>query len=1156
MRLKSIKLAGFKSFAEPTRLDFPGNITCIVGPNGCGKSNTLDAIRWVMGESAARALRGGEMNDVLFNGTARRKAVSQCSVELIFDNSDHRLKGAWNRYAELSVRRVHHREQGTQYYLNAQRCRRRDITALFDGTGLGPRSYALIGQGNISHIIESRPEQLRLFLEEAAGVGYYRQRRRETQSRLQTTQENLAQLQIQYNTWQTQAEQLKQQCEAAERYRTLSDEIAQLSRWRYQLQYQSLSDKLEALNQRLQPLQQAQGRHVLQAERLQKEILLVEKQLPAQRQIISQLQRQVHQLDKTLALQRAEQTRQQQEIQRLETEIDAQSQQLQAIEAQREQLQRNHDDQAQAQLPLLSQQLHQAQQQLTAKEAQLRQAQSRSQALQEQIHALNQQLLAAERQRDRHRQQLEQARFKAQQIKQQQAIIQQRLDALTITALEDELNQRQREKHACHQQRQQLEQTLTAHQAQQQQAQQQLETHRQQVMALAGELTALSAELKGLRQAQAQVVPTSAEGVKLLAQIRVQVTQWQAAIEAWLGQWLQGQVVPDWPEEITEDIPFLGVDVPPPSPKTPPYADWRPLSELLQAPGCILQAASTIWCSDQPPSPAQLRALSPEQSVLTPEGRLWHAYGVEYLHTDLAGVLARQARIQSLEEQLQPLQRKKAQLEAALVQAEQAVQQRRAQSQTFKDALREQSDRHHRLSLEIEQLQQQLNRQRQERTQLQQQLQSFAAALQGHAHTEAEAQQALKKAQNHIEALDGQLEQLKRAYQTQRQSITVLEEEVSTIRSEIKALSNKVETLKQEEADHRQQLATLQARRLQLADALAQQQTRLKTLEKELIDEGALQRLQQQLAQEQQTLQQKRTHLQQQEAQLKRLRQQLQQAEKQAYEYQAQLAAVQLELEQTHTALHNCVQEAESAGLNPDQLRQAPLEAPELQTVEKRLRQAQKVRERLGAVNMTAIEASAQLQAQMRELETQMADIRSAVETLQQSIRKIDRDSRRRLRETFDQVNAHFMRLFPVIFRGGKAQLQWLDPDMDPLENGVLVMAQPPGKRTTRIQMLSGGEKTLTALALIFALFELNPAPFCVLDEVDAPLDDANVMHFCELVKAMAKQVQFILITHNKTTMTMAEQLLGVTMHEPGVSRVVSVDLHTAVDMILRKQLK
>ncbi|HID00233.1 MAG TPA: chromosome segregation protein SMC, partial [Piscirickettsiaceae bacterium] len=295
---------------------------------------------------------------------------------------------------------------------------------------------------------------------------------------------------------------------------------------------------------------------------------------------------------------------------------------------------------------------------------------------------------------------------------------------------------------------------------------------------------------------------------------------------------------------------------------------------------------------------------------------------------------------------------------------------------------------------------------------------------------------------------------------------------------------------------------------------------------------------------------QKRTHLQQQEAQLKRLRQQLQQAEKQAYEYQAQLAAVQLELEQTHTALHNCVQEAESAGLNPDQLRQAPLEAPELQTVEKRLRQAQKARERLGAVNMTAIEASAQLQAQMRELETQMADIRSAVETLQQSIRKIDRDSRRRLRETFDQVNAHFMRLFPVIFRGGKAQLQWLDPDMDPLENGVLVMAQPPGKRTTRIQMLSGGEKTLTALALIFALFELNPAPFCVLDEVDAPLDDANVMHFCELVKAMAKQVQFILITHNKTTMTMAEQLLGVTMHEPGVSRVVSVDLHTAVDMI------
>ncbi|WP_294948747.1 AAA family ATPase, partial [Sulfurivirga sp.] len=302
MRLKSIKLAGFKSFAEPARLTFPSNITCIVGPNGCGKSNTLDAIRWVMGESSARNLRGGELNDVLFNGTDRRRPVSQCSVELIFDNSDHRLKGPWNRYAEISVRRVHHREQGTQYYLNGQRCRKRDVQALFDGTGLGPRSYALIGQGNISQIIEARPEQLRLFLEEVAGIGFYRQRRREALSRLQATEENLAQLQIQHDTWQAQAETLRSQSESARRWRALREEIAQLRRRWFRLEFRRLKERQQQLEQAFQQQQQVSARLQLDVEAAQKSLLLTQKSMPALEERMTGARAQLHALDKQLAL--------------------------------------------------------------------------------------------------------------------------------------------------------------------------------------------------------------------------------------------------------------------------------------------------------------------------------------------------------------------------------------------------------------------------------------------------------------------------------------------------------------------------------------------------------------------------------------------------------------------------------------------------------------------------------------------------------------------------------------------------------------------------------------------------------------------------------------------------------------------------------------
>ena len=1150
MRLKSIKLAGFKSFAEPTRLEFPSQITCIVGPNGCGKSNTLDAIRWVMGESAAKALRGGEMNDVLFNGTQQRKPVSQCSVELLFDNSDHRLKGAWNRYSELSVRRVHHREQGTQYYLNAQRCRRRDIMALFDGTGLGPRSYALIGQGNISRIIESRPEQLRLFLEEAAGVGYYRQRRKETLARLETAEENLAQLQVQYATWQTQAEQLKQQCEAAAQYKALSEEIEQLSRWRYQLRYQALRDKLEKLNRQHQQMQQAHSQQVLKVERLQKEMLLQEKRLPDLRREVGRLQRDVHQLDKTLALKQAEYDRHHAEVARLKADIDAQRQQLKMLETQRAQLDAQYDRQALAQLPQLIQQRQQAQQALGELETQLHQAQTQSHQSQQVLHTLQQQLLSAERERDQAAQRLEQAQFKVEQLTQQIEMLEHQRAALDLSGLEKQLEQQQAAQADALRRLEHIQQTLTEQTRQLEAADQARDAAQTQVQTLKSEITALSAELQGLKQAQAQLLHNDSERGNLVRQIRVSAPEWQTAVEAWLGSWLQGQVVRQWPEVIPDQLPFVGVETDLPQRCTPPDPDWCSLLDVLEAPNCILQAASLIWCSEKTPSSGQLAQLPPEQGVLTPDGCLWHPYGVERLHTELTGILARQARIEMLEQQLHDHRQQLRHWQAQLDEAQVRLNQRQSEQAALKAQQQQVQDQLRRLTLELEHLQQQLAQKQREQTQLQQQRETLAQALTAQQQQAHQAQQALETHQQQVETLHQQLDTLTHQYQAQQQALAEIEEQVNGQRQQVDRLSAQIDRLQQVATAYEQQQAALQTRQTQLQATLATQEKHFSQLQSETLDKAVLDELQTQLHTRKQQLRDLRDQLQQQERQLDQLRHQYQMAEKAAYEQQTRLTALQLEVEQTQTALHNWTTEAESAGLRYDHLRQQPLDAPDLKTVENRLRQAQRARDNLGAVNMTAIEAWAQLQTQMSDLEAQMNDIHSAVETLQQSIRKIDRDSRRRLRETFEQVNEHFMRLFPVIFRGGKARLQWQEPEVDPLDNGVVVMAQPPGKRNTRIQMLSGGEKTLTALALIFSLFELNPAPFCVLDEVDAPLDDANVMRFCELVKSMAERVQFIIITHNKTTMTMADQLLGVTMHEPGVSRVVSVDLNTAVDMI------
>lgn len=1153
MRLKSIKIAGFKSFAEPTRLAFPGRITCIVGPNGCGKSNTLDAIRWVMGESTAKALRGGEMNDVLFNGTSHRKPVSQAAVELVFDNSDHALKGPWNRYESISVRRVHHREQGTQYYLNGQRCRRRDIQALFDGTGLGPRSYALIGQGNIAQIIEARPEQLRLFLEEVAGVGYYRQRRKEALARLEAAEENLAQLNIQYETWAAQAAQLEAQCEDAKRFKELQAEIKALTRLRYQLGYQQLLQRQHSTQAQWTQQQQTLIQLQQQWEDAQKAYILLEQQLPAYKSAYEKAQAAAHEQDKALALLKADYARQQAQKQQwhtqliqLETQHTALEEQLQTVTQTLAQLtqQQQHlkaDEKKQAwrqQLETLDSALQKLQQSLSDAEKsaqkqayQLKDAQHRKNTLLQECSA-NRLFMAHIKER------LQQVDTHLEQVHQE-------LQQLNLQALEDSLQQ-------MHQQLEQAQVLQKSHAQALAQAEAQHLQDSRALSELVQQRHQYSAQLKALQSVQQKALPNETEwppeAIPLLERIEIKAPEWAEAIEAWLGERLLGALVSEW--RLPPLTPFmviaqqdLCITV------QPPVDHWQALHTLIDAPYAILQAASRVFCSQIPPKPEELQMLTPFQQVLTPDGYLWEAGAVLSPRQTHAGMLVRKLEIQHLQARLEDTLHQLSVQERKAQAAQDTVKQQQQKLQAAQAQVAQAQQAYQSASLELshaqrqqEKYQHQLKQWQQEATQLQQRL----TTLEAQQRSLTQALETAEKTLTQLEAAQADTQeayqQLKLDYETKRHQKAELEANLAQIMQAEEQLNQTLSQTRQQQALLLQQHEQITTQRQQLQHIQQQQHE---------IDAAQLQQAQQACEQAEEARKQHHQALSALEQQLKTQQAEVAKAERAYLKADQQVHQLEHKLSLLQQQLSDWVQEASEDGLNLALLKQQPLQPSykTAQEVDKALKALHKQLDALGAVNMTAIETLENLQAEMAQLKTQVEDVTSAVNTLKASITRMDRDSRKRLRETFAAVNNHFQCLFPKIFNGGKAHLSWAEPDLDPLLNGVHVMAQPPGKRTTRIQILSGGEKTLTALALIFAIFELIPAPFCVLDEVDAPLDDANVNRFCALVNSMAEKVQFILITHNKITMSAADQLLGVTMHEPGVSRIVTVDLKTALDI-------
>ncbi len=1160
MRLKCIRLAGFKSFVDPTTVNFPSNMAAVVGPNGCGKSNIIDAVRWVMGESSAKNLRGESMTDVIFNGSTSRKPVSQASIELVFDNSDSTLLGEYAAYAEISIRRKVTRESQNTYYLNGTKCRRRDITDIFLGTGLGPRSYSIIEQGMISKLIEARPEDLRNFIEEAAGISKYKERRRETENRIRRTHENLERLTDLREELERQLERLHRQAQAAEKYQEYKAEERQLKAQLAALRWQALNEQV------------AQREAVIGDQEVAFEALVAEQRNADAS--IERLRDGHHDLSERFNLVQGRFYSVGGDIARVEQSIQHGQQRLRQLqddlkEAERARLEtESHLGHDTTLLATLGEELAmlEPEQALTSAAAEeaaaaLEEAETTQHAWQEQWDAFTaraaEPLRLAEVQQARIaqlEQSMERLAERQRRLGEEHALLASGPEDAAILDLSEQLASSELQledlSHAEQQQVEQLEQVRTAlQQANQDQQQAQGELQR-----LNGRLASLEALQQAaldpgtgtsewLREQQLDGRPRLAEGLQV-------EPGWELAVETVLGADLQAVLVDD----------FAGLDLAAFS-----QGDLRLLSAghagLSQAGSLLDKVDSPVdlspWLGQVKPvadldSALALRSqLQPGESLVSQDG-YWvgrHFLRVSRASDAHSGVLARAQELQALELELASRESALASLEEQL----QALRERQGDAEQQREALRRRLQEEARQQGELKA---QLSAAKAKVEQLTLRRSRLTEELAELAEQRALEHEELGESRLHLQdALDAM------ANDTQQREALISERE---------RLRTGLERLRQDARQHQDRahqlavrLGSLRAQHdstQQALERLALQSERLNEKREQLslgLEEGEapleelrlkLEELLERRMSVDEEMRAARIHLEDADRELRDVEKRRTQAEQQAQLLRGQREQHRMEwqaLSVRRTALQEQLREdgydLQGVLATLDALANEKEAEEELQRIDARV-------QRLGAINLAAIDEYRQQSERKNYLDAQNADLVEALDTLENVIRKIDKETRQRFKDTFDQINAGIQALFPKVFGGGSAYLELTGEDL--LDTGVTIMARPPGKKNSTIHLLSGGEKALTALALVFAIFKLNPAPFCMLDEVDAPLDDANVGRYARLVKEMSQTVQFIYITHNKIAMEMADQLMGVTMHEPGCSRLVAVDVEEAMALV------
>ncbi len=1170
MQLKSIKLSGFKSFVDPTHFEMPGQLIGVVGPNGCGKSNIIDAVRWVLGESRASELRGESMQDVIFNGSGLRKPSGRASVELIFDNADGRAQGQWSAFTELAVKRVLTRDGNSSYYVNNQVVRRKDIQDIFLGTGMGPRGYAIIGQGTINRILEAKPEELRVFLEEAAGVSKYKERRKETASRLEDTKENLVRVEDILRELDQQLTRLEKQATVAERHAELSTEMKSQQQLLWFVRQTEAGKEQERHANGIRDTQVGLEEQTAKLRHAETELETMRTEQYALQDKVSQAQGDLYQTN---------------------ADVSQVESQIRYVQEARQRLQQQSQD-LQAQLQRWTvQETDAAQAQRTA-EHELNLAAEKEQSLLADLGGLQDQMPSREEVYQVTARALDDARDNLASIDQRLASLGERLKAITAqleelkgrdTRLEAELAGMRRpdaealqmaiDRHAMAQRKVdearqkagEAQQRVPATDEARNTAQQQIQMANQDLAQTEAKLTALTA-LQASVQAQGKIGPwLESKGLKeskrLWQELKVE-SGWEAALESVLRERLAAVTAKSIQETLTlaNDAPpsrlaiLLTEEIAPVHTNAP--ADFIPLLTRVQSAGSarvtsVLQEwLDNIYIANSLEDALHRREKLPAGGALvTQEGHLVSRVGVQLYAADSeqAGMLARAQEMEGLEKQLRAQRLIQSELQGELDQcvanyqaahqaaeqtriaAEQAVQEVHGfevERMQLTQAEEKYSQRAQQIQGELSELRQQIEQLTQTQEQSAQELAQSEESKQGLQKNLAIAQEKLELAtqerdhlRESLRAAEMSAQEAAFATRSLQQRIADLQRDQSTARVQIMEIQDKQATSEQElaglsdeEAQDKLQglLLARSAREAALANARTEQDALLHQLRE--ADEVRMQ-----------------------------IERSLQPMRDKVVDLQLREQAARLNYEQFATLLSDA--EADLTALEASF--SSDLKVGALQSEVNRLNTEI---QSLGPVNMAALDELASSRERKQFLDAQSADLNEAMQTLTDAIAKIDAETRDLLQGTFDQVNTHFGKLFPELFGGGHAELVMTGEEI--LDAGVQVMAQPPGKKNSSIYLLSGGEKALTAIALVFSLFLLNPAPFCLLDEVDAPLDDANTLRYAQLVAKMSDKTQFLFISHNKITMEIAHQLIGVTMQEQGVSRIVAVDISSAVSMV------
>jgi chromosome segregation protein len=1165
MRLKKIKLTGFKSFVDPTTIHIPSNLVGVVGPNGCGKSNIIDAVRWVMGESSAKHLRGESMADVIFDGSTSRKPVGVASIELTFDNSDGSLGGQYAQYAEIAIKRQVSRDGVSTYSLNGARCRRRDITDVFLGTGLGPRSYSIIEQGMISRLIEAKPEELRVYLEEAAGISKYKERRRETENRIRHTEENLERLSDLREEVDRQLQHAKRQARTAERYQELKQQERKVHA-------ELLALNSRALGEQLHKLEQKAGGETNALEQAIADVRRVEASLEQQRAAHVHAGDQLNEIQGRFYAVGAEVSKVEQAIQHAREIEQRQAREAEELASSRSDLQR-HLDHDRARLAELERTLAESEPQLaTAREREQATRAARA-AAEETMQGWQAEWESFNAAATEPAQQAQVERTRTDQLEERRARLRlrrgrldeelARLDpeplAAEVARLVTERDARQAEVDKREREHAELHERIETLRNDGQAVRQELDGLRDELQRARGR----QASLEALQQAALGKTDSGsiawlehaglAEAPRLAQGLRPE-PGWETALETVLGPSLEAVCVDDLSGHATaaaalESGHLFLVD-PAPQISTPAGSATPLASKLIDGPGVAALLAGIYVADDLDQALALRDGLAAHESVVTRDG-VW--LGPNWLRVAReaeahGGVLAREqelreldTRIVSLGDRVGSTESRDATLRATLRDGEQQREELRQALQQAHRALSEANARLGERQAREEQLRAREAAIRAEQEELDGEDRQCAEALEvsrTSLHRALEAMEGLAERRERLEQQrDGYrtaLDAARRSAQAERDTVHALALRIEAQRTERQATAQGLQRLEE-------QLARLGARHAELEQARstgdAPQAQRAQELE----------RLLAQRVEVEAQLGSVRRDLEGIEAQIRQDEEQRLRAEQAVEAHREKLEATRMRCNELRVRGETVNEEIAKSGFARETLLD---DLPDDSTPDAWQQQLDRLTtsiQRLGAINLAAIDEHRELAERMHHLDSQNADITDALATLQEAIRKIDRETRQRFRDTFEKVNNQLGALFPRLFGGGHAYLQLTGNDL--LDTGVTVMARPPGKRNSTIHLLSGGEKALTAVALVFSIFQLSPAPFCMLDEVDAPLDDANVGRFCEMVGEMAQKVQFVFITHNKVTMELADQLLGVTMNEPGVSRLVSVDVGEAVRM-------